>query len=86
MVVLEATVVVVVVDFAVVVVAMLSPSQPANLQLSWAETALLSEFRGTYTRPTPYTHPTPTHPPGISGLDLFITYFCIVHDLFMTCS
>ena len=59
MVVLEATVVVVV-DFAVVVVAMLSPSQPANLQLSWAETALLSEFRGTYTRPTPYTLP-----PGI---------------------
>ena len=80
MVVLEATVVVVVVDFAVVVVAMLSPSQPANLQLSWAETALLSEFRGTYTRPTPTLHP-PTH------LELVVlTCSSLIFALFMTYS
>ena len=63
--------------------AKLSPSQPASLQLSWAEIALLSELRGIYT----------LHPPGIVVLTcsslifaLFMTYSWPVKDLFMTCS
>ena len=55
-------------------IAKLSPSQPANLQLSYAEIALSSELRGTYT----------LHPPTQdSSLDLFLNCSWLVHDLFM---
>ena len=59
-----------------------SSAQTSQPNLSWAEIGLSSELRGAYTHP-PYT----LHPPTLnSSLALFITYFCIIHDLLITCS
>ena len=55
-----------------VIFAKLSPSHPANLQLSWAVPYYQSWGEPTLTQN--------------NSLDLLITYFCIVHNLFVTCS